>query len=294
MVLAAEGILGNANEDTQANAFLGDLDSSLPRFGRISGSLEQAPPLSAIVTPPEASLRRSAEIGVDFPTVGEGAVATTFRSGREILPTLFCQALTRTTRTPYSRSRIRLGNGAGLHFDDGLFVPLDPSGALDPTEAPAVPEINALDLVTVSFAEVLGQSEKNILGKSRLVVVGIRPAGTRVADVDRQASALALALAAPRIRVLPEPARWAVWLLAAAAAAWLVFRAKRRTILRTGSILLFLTFAASFVAFQSSLWWCPPSMPLALMLTGIVAAIFIGRPAKPAGDAQVQTGEKAS
>ncbi len=35
-------------------------------------------------------------------------------------------------------------------------------------------------------------------------------------------------------------------------------------------------------------------MPLALMLTGIVAAIFIGRPAKPAGDAQVQTGEKAS
>lgn len=285
VVLAAEGVLDERDDTADTKAFLGDLDSTLPRFPRVTGLPSLAPRLSAIITPPEAPLRRSAETGVTFSVTEDGdaiGVPAAFRSGNEILPTLFAQTLARQTRTPYSQSRLRLGPGAGLHLDGGLFVPLAADGTLAPNAGPEVPEINAMNLVTVAFADVLSAADKKALGSGKVVVAGVRPADQASAEVDRLADALALALAGPRIRVLPEPARWAVWTFSGALSFWLVFFAWRRTALRSGLILLFLTFAASYVAFQSSLWWCPPSMPLALIVTGILCAMIAGRrPVRP-------------
>jgi hypothetical protein len=280
VVLAAEASRSESTQDPPGSAFLGDLDAAIPRFPHITGPLQSAPLLSSVVVPPDLPLRRSGESGLFVPMDSEGSSAgpwAAFASGDELLPSLWTQALARATRTPYSRSRIRVGSGAGLHLDEGLYVPLETDGAVATGSESEVPEVNALDLITASIAGELAPEAERHLEEGELIVIGTRAGADTPSQVDRQAAALASALAAPRIHVLTATGQWTVWGLAAIAASWLVFGVPRKTVPRWGLIFIFLAFSAGFVAFQTSLWWCPPSMPLALLVAGTLCGIVAGR-----------------
>lgn len=285
VVLAAEAMTIDEGEEdhgkTTSSAFLGDLDSTLPRFKRISGP-NTAAALQAIVTPPDTPLRRSGEVGLIVPEAEDTASAVV-RSGSDWLPTLSVQALSRQTRTPYSRTRIRLGSGAGLYLDGGVYVPLTQDGKITSHSSIEVPEVNALNLLTEGFTELLTESEKARLGSGKLMVIGIRdPNPDTISHVDQQAAALAAALSAPRIQVVPTYGQWGIWAAVAGFSLWLGVFASRPKTLKVGIIVGFLAFASGFVAFQSSLWWCPPSVPLAILVVGtLFGRVFGRRPALP-------------
>lgn len=273
-VLGMEARLAGA---AGAPAFLGGLEDALPRFLKVRGELAAVPALGALVAAPDELLRRQADIGVAI-THGNDQTLLPYvlQEGENLRPTLFAQAMARVSATPYAAHRLVLGTGAGAYLASGGFVPLMESGefAVDPQVT--VPEVDALNLMTVELAEALTPLDKQKLGRGKVVVIGTDDdsAGS-LARVHAQA--LARALAMPRIQMLPPMAEWGVWALAGLAGCGLVLVTPKRKALLRGGLLIFLGLATCFVAFQSSLVWCPPTLPVALLLAATLFARIAGR-----------------
>lgn len=274
------GIEARLAPNADAPPFLGGLEEVLPRFhkDRVHGGMDAVPALGALVAAPDDLLRRQADVGVAIARSegDETWLPYALQEGGALRPSVLAQALVHVSGTPYATHRLLLGAGAGAYLANGAFVPLSPGGELLVDTQATVAEVDALNLMTVELADALTPQEKQLLGPGKVVVIGTDegPAG----GLARQhAQALTRLLAMPRIHLLPATAEWAVWAVAALAGCALVFFVPKKKALLRGALLTFLGLVICFVAFQSKLIWCPPTLPVALMLAATLFARMAGR-----------------
>lgn len=271
------GIEAQLATDPAAPAFLGGLDDALPRFEKTGGESKNVPVLGALIIAPDELLRRQAEIGVNLMRKNGDQTLLPYvvQEGGRLRPTVLAQALARASGTPYLTHRLLLGPGAGAYLANGGFVPLLPDGEMTIDTKQAVPEVDALHLMTPDLAGAVTDADRRNLGRGKVIVIGTDDdAGGGIARLHAQA--LARVLAMPRIQILPIHAQWIVWAFAAGAGFWLVFRVPRRKALVRGLGLIFAVLVICFLAFQSALIWCPLTLPAALLAASTLFARIAG------------------
>lgn len=274
-VLGVEAQLAASRE---APAFLGGLESSLPPFQKVQGDIGSVPPLGALIAAPDDLLRRQAEIGIAVPFDAKNTrkLAYVMQESGHLLPTVLAQTLARFTQTPYATQRLLLGLGAGAYLSNGAFVPLSAAGEFIINTKQPVHEVDALHLMTSELADALSPQDKANLSGDKVIVIGT--------DDDAQsglarlhAQALAQVLALPRLRLLPAWAQWIIWSAAGLTGLWLVLFVPRSKAILRGTLCIFAALVVCFLAFQSSLIWCPPTIPAALIAVSTVFARIAGR-----------------
>ncbi len=269
------GVEAQLAANREAPAFLGGLENSLPQFQKVQGDIGSVPPLGALIAAPDDLLRRQGEIGLTVPKDADKLPYALQESGH-LLPTVLAQALARFTQTPYATQRLLLGPGAGAYLSNGAFVPLSAAGEFIINTKQPVHEVDALHLMTSELADALSPQDKANLSGDKVIVIGT--------DDDAQsglarlhAQALAQVLALPRLRLLPHWAQWLLWGAAGLAGFWLVFFVPRTKSILRGMLCIFAALVTCFLAFQSSLIWCPPTIPAALIAVSTVFARIAGR-----------------
>jgi hypothetical protein len=269
------GVEAQLAANREAPAFLGGLENSLPQFQKVQGDIGSVPPLGALIAAPDDLLRRQGEIGLTVPK-DAGKLPYALQESGHLLPTVLAQALARFTQTPYATQRLLLGPGAGAYLSNGAFVPLSAAGEFIINTKQPVHEVDALHLMTSELADALSPQDKANLSGDKVIVIGT--------DDDAQsglarlhAQALAQVLALPRLRLLPHWAQWLLWGAAGLAGFWLVFFVPRTKSILRGMLCIFAALVTCFLAFQSSLIWCPPTIPAALIAVSTVFARIAGR-----------------
>jgi hypothetical protein len=58
---------------------------------------------------------------------------------------------------------------------------------------------------------------------------------------------------------------------------WIVMRTPREKAPMRGFLFIFLTIVAGFLAFQTTLLWFPPTMPVALLSASAIVGSLVGR-----------------
>lgn len=267
--------------DANAPAFLGGLDEELPRFQKVRGELNTVPVLGALIAAPDELIRRQGEIGVAIARVDGSRTLLPYvlREGDSLRSTLLSQALAHESKTPYATHRVLLGTGAGAYLADGSFVPLTQGGEFVVNPQTTVPEVDALNLMTVELAEALTPQDRQNLGKGKIIVIGTDDE-TSGGLARAHAQALAQIQTMPRLKLLPAGAQWGVWAAAALAGCALSLWGPKRKALVRGFLLTFAGLAVGFVAFQSGLIWCPPTIPVALLVTATLFARVAGQTRK--------------
>ncbi len=265
VVLAVGGSEGAASQPV-AEAFIKE---RLPVIARLQPAGDKPPWLAGITSPPEEALLRQGDAGI----VSSYAA---LRASAGAVPSFETQVIARATRTPYSNQRVSAGSGAGLNVGDELFVPLTAEGKFPPA-AVAVPEINALDLMTASITDDSGEIART-LGSHKVMVIGMDDARTR-----QSVGAVATALGLPRLRVLPEIAQLIASVIALSIVLWLL--TLRRGVAFRTLLLLFAMLVASYLAFQLAKTWCPPAVPASIVLAGGVLSRLWARREKQSGAA---------
>ena len=135
--------------------------------------------------------------------------------------------------------------------------------------------------MTSELADALSAQDKANLSGGKVIVIGTDD-GSPSGLPRLHAQALAQALALPRLRLLPAWAQWIIWGASGLAGFWLVLFVPRRKAILRGTLLIFAALVVCFLAFQSSLIWCPPTIPAALLAVSAVFARFAGRRISPA------------
>lgn len=272
------GVEAQLAPNADAPAFLGGLQDVLPRFEKVNGERTTVPSLGALIAAPDDLLRRQAEIGIAITRAEPDQTLLPYavQESGNLRPSLLAQAMTLASGTPYATHRLLLGVGAGAYLANGAFVPLTAGGEFKLDPQTTVPEVDALNLMTVEMAEALSPQDKQNLGGGKIIVIGTdqEPAGG-LARVHAQA--LAQIQAMPRLKLLPPMAQWAVWSAAALAACAFVFWTPKSKALVRGLLLIFASLVVCFVAFQSSLIWCPPTLPVSLLAAATLFARIAGR-----------------
>jgi hypothetical protein len=253
------GVEAQLASSADSPAFLGGLDDQLPRFEKFSREFEAVPALGALITAPDDLLRRQAEIGISFAHKDDDRTLLPYalQEGGRLRPTVLAQAISRVSSTPYATHRLLLGPGAGAHLANGGFVPLSPAGEFIVGTQQTIPEVDALNLMTVEMADALSAADKQHLSGGKIIVIGTDDdASGGLARVHAQA--LAQVLAMPRIHLLPS------------------YVPKKKALLR-GAAFIFAGLVICFLAFQSALIWCPPTLPAALLAASALFARVAGR-----------------
>jgi len=272
------GVEAQLATSADSPAFLGGLDDALPRFEKLSGEFEAVPVLGALITAPDDLLRRQAEIGITSARKDEGRTLLPYalQEGGRMRPTVLAQAVSRVSSTPYATHRLLLGPGAGVYLANGGFVPLNASGEFIVDAQQTVPEVDALNLMTVEMADALSAADKQHLTGGKIIVIGTDDDATGgLARVHAQA--LAQVLGMPRIHLLPSYIQWIIWAVAALAGFWLVLRVPKKKALLRGAAFIFAGLVICFLAFQSALIWCPPTLPAALLAASALFGRVAGR-----------------
>lgn len=272
------GVEAQLAPDPDSPAFLGGLEDALPPFEKVGGPIRSIPALGALITAPDEELRRLAEIGVAILRNEEDQPLLPYalREGDRLLPTALAQALARASGTPYATHRLVLGPGAGAYLANGTFVPLSQTGELAVDTRQVVPVVDALNLMTAELVGALTDEDKqHLTGPGKILVIGTDDGAAGNLSL-LHAQALARVLSTPRIQVLPAYAQWGVWAVAGAAGCWLVFRVPRRKAVLRGLAFIFVGLVVCFLAFQSALIWCPPTLPAALIALSALFARLAG------------------
>jgi hypothetical protein len=271
VVLGVECVTGEKAADLPS-------DLSFPNLARIDGDEALLPSAAQFIALPDPQIARQMELGMveSKPTsAGEKVMLPlAARASDRVVPSLVLQSLSRHSRTPYARQRLRLGAGAGAYLGQGLYVPLTSQGFLSVDKKRDIPAINALDLMTGDLAKALSPEDEARLGKGKIIVVGLDQSSD-LSVAKLQAVALSQSLSMPRLRELEKHEPYLVW-AAAAVLGVLLLRFRGSRALRWGVAFIFLAFAASFLLFQSSLIWCPPAIPAALIAASALFAMLFG------------------
>lgn len=268
-----------AEPGSKTPAFMGDLADRLPHFQRIDGPQESTQALSALVSAPDPVLRPSRELGLlAAHKIADGwSIPYALRADDKLYPGIIAQALARLHASPYALHRVRIGPGAGAYLAQGTFVPLAEDGSLHVSPDIKIPVVNALDLMTGTLVDALGEAEKTALKSSSIVVIGVEPSDQKSPALGQlHAQALAELLRLPRLHKLTETQQWATWGLCGLAAAWIVLRVPRSKALSRGLGLIFASLVLSFLAFQTQLLWCPPTLPVAILGIGLLLGLLFG------------------
>jgi len=269
------GVEAQLAASPEAPAFMGGLEDSLPRFQKAQGDIAAVPPLGALIAAPDDQLRRQAELGIASTRMADGITLLPYalQESGNLRSTVLAQALARISQTPYATHRLLLGPGAGAYLTNGAFVPLTTSGEFAVDAKQTIPEVDALNLMADGLAEALSAQDKlNLSGPDKVIVIGTDEGGL----VQSHAQALAQILAMPRLKLLPSYAQWLAWSAAVFAGFWLVFRVPKEKALFRGLLFIFSALVVCFLAFQSSLIWCPPTMPAALIAASALFARIAG------------------
>lgn len=278
MVPFPSAILGVESQlaaNREAPAFMGGLEDALPRFQKAQGDLAAVPPLGALIAAPDDLMRRQAELGISSSRNADGVsfLPYALMESGNLRPTVLAQALSRISKTPYATHRLLLGPGAGAYLANGIFVPLNPAGEFRVEAKTTVIEVDALNLMTDGLAEVLSPQDKANLSDGKMIVIG-----TDDGDLAKlHAQALTQVMAMPRLKMLSPIVQWILWSAAAWAGAWLVFFVPKPKALLRGLLFIFAFLVICFLAFQSQLIWCPPTIPAALIAASALFARIAGR-----------------
>lgn len=266
------GVEAQVAENFDGPAFTGGLDDVIPRFVKASGDLHLVPAFSALITAPDEQLRRHGELGLLI----EKRLPYVLRESDTFMPGVIAQALSRHTRTPYATHRLLLGPGAGAYHQNGLFVPLQNNGEVAFDSKIELHSINALDFLSGGLADALTAENKSRIKAAKIIVIGTddkaQPGAARA-----HAQALAGILSLPRLRVLDRFEQFILWSIAALAGLWIVLRTPRHKAPMRGFLFIFVTIVAGFLAFQTTLLWFPPTMPIALLSASAIIGSFFGR-----------------
>lgn len=281
---AVLGVLAGGDEQNAPgiSGAAGLFGDAFPRISQLDGDANLLRSVGALTAAPDAAIRSQMELGlVSMPAAprhGETTVSIplAMRHGDAVVPSLVLQALARYSRAPYAHQRLRLGRGAGAHLGRGIFVPLTANGEVAVATTVPVSSVNALDLMTGTLAQALSAADKDRLGRNKIVVIGIDNDKLEPTLDRLQAQALAQMLSLPRIQMTGRTNRWIVSGVAALAGLALL-RTRRSRALRGGLLLIFAGLVVSFVLFQSSLIWCPPTVPATLIAVSTVFAMIFGR-----------------
>lgn len=253
-----------------------------PSPSHVAGDVTAARQIGAWLVGPDAGLRGTAEAGftvLPYTEPGKSTVEVplVLRTGTTLVPSLALQAMTRHRRTPYAGQWLRLGAGAGLHLGEGWFLPLTDSGSFVVNSQLSVPSINALDLMTGGLADALSAQDKAILGRGKIVVVGIDNDRGAPSSARLQAQLLAQALALPSATSLDPRLQWAVWGVVGLLTVLILpgVRSRGRAIW-AGLGLIFAGLVTSYLVFQSHLLWCPSSAPALLVVGGMLFVLIVG------------------
>lgn len=271
------------SEPSDAPPFLGGLDRSLPDYPRIAGVCPaETPILNVLTTAPEPHLRAMGEIGLIAPAASPFPFVIRCPQSPTLdcwFPSLAAQAITRLSRTPYGGQRLRLGVGAGVHYRDGRFVPLLPGGGLMvASDSPHFRTLNALDLMTGSLVDPLTNEDRQALSQASVVMVGITR--SQRDHTLREARAIATVLAMPLVHTLSPAFQWTIWIISAFLALWIVTSRRGKSGWVLTAILIFAGVTVSYLAFESTLTWCPPTIPVAILAVGGSLSMLIGKPRK--------------
>jgi len=282
VVLGVEGMIAKDDKDLKdskdATLFL--FRDAVPHLTRIDGNAALLPALTGITAMPDESIRRQMELGITPATIepaGEtSALPFVVRCGDIVAPSLMLQALSRYTRTPYARQRLRIGPGAGAHLGGGIYIPLTDDGQLRVNSSAAITSVNALNFMSGTLADSLTPDDKATLGNSKIIVIGIDSNTPQPTPARLQAAALGGTLSMPRIHAIGLAVRWIICAIAAALGC-LLLRHRGGKALRTGFLLIFSALVVSFLTFQSNLTWFPPTVPAALLAASTFFAMLFGR-----------------
>jgi hypothetical protein len=266
------GVEAQLAENFTGPAFTGGLDEVIPRFVKASGDLHLVPAFSALITAPDEQLRRHGELGL----LVEKRLPYVLREDDTFIPGVLAQALARHTKTPYATHRLLLGPGAGAYLQSGLFVPLQNNGEALFDAKTDVHSINALDFLSGGLADALSDENKRRIKNAKIIVIGTDDK-TQPGTARAHAQVLASILSLPRLRVLDRMEQIILWSIAALAGLWIVLRTPRHKAPTRGFLFIFLAIVAGFLAFQTTLLWFPPTMPVALLSASAVIGSFIGR-----------------
>jgi CHASE2 domain-containing sensor protein len=137
--------------------------------------------------------------------------------------------------------------------------------------------------MTGKLAETLDADTLEAAKQARVVIVGMSRAQGE--ELHGLAKALATVLALPKVNQVPLTAQYGIWAVATITARGLVRQGRRRTLLKTVG-LVFIAFVLSYLVFESTMLWCPPTIPVALLIGGgVLASAFGKRSPTPAPDA---------
>lgn len=271
-----------AEGEAPAGAFWGDLESSLPRFSQVEGDATLAPALSSLITAPDAAVRASSEMGLLCAQSVKKDVwrlPYAVRDGSTLIPTALAQTLARHSHSAYlGGHRLRLGEGSGAYLQNETFIPLEPGGEHLVKSGDAVPVINALDLMTGGLADTVSASDKALLENTRILVLGTTGSAPQSPALPRlYAQALNRLLAMPRLGKLTEIQQWVIWALAALAALGLALRVPREKVFLAGLGIVCAGFVATYLLFQTTWLWFPPTLPGALLAVGMIFGRLFGK-----------------
>jgi CHASE2 domain-containing sensor protein len=260
--------------DANAEA-LNTLRERLPVITRVEGDVTSLPVIARADATPDASLMRQGDVGLTI----HGALPLVMRLGDALVPSLQLQALANAGGVAFGQLRINVGPGAGLHLGDEWFVPALTKGLWMKPETKVV-TVNALDVMTPELAEA-GDAWKKALGTGRVLVIGTDHDGGEPSMARTTAMVLANALALPRLRVLPELWQFTTWAVCGLLGMALLWWPKQKAITRA-ILLLVLALTASYLAFQSFQTWCPPAIPVTLIVaSGLFVRLFGRRQIEP-------------
>ncbi len=181
-------------------------------------------------------------------------------------------AVLRALKVPISSVRVFLGGGAGVMADAGFYLPLQESGTLSVAQNLKLNEQNALELMT---AQMLDDPESTLpqkMGKGRILVLGIDSETDHSAR--DQASALAHALALPRVQLLSGHALWIISAIAILLGLSLLTVASP---IRSSLLYLLFALVGCYLCFQLQGLWFPPVVPACLLLAAGMIARLLGK-----------------
>lgn len=266
------GVEAQMAEKFTGPAFTGGLEEVIPSFVKAAGDQHLVPAFSALVTAPDEKIRRHGELGLQV----ENRLPYVLRENDTLMPGVLAQALARHTKTPYATHRLLVGPGAGAYLQNGLFVPLQNNGEVAFDMKTDFYCINAIDLLSGGLADALSEEKKARIKNAKMIVIGTDDK-MQMGAARAHAQALATILSLPRLRVLDGFEQIILWNLAALAGLWIVLRTPRQKAPMRGFLFIFLTIVTGFLAFQATLLWFPPTMPVALLSASAIIGSIIGR-----------------
>lgn len=280
VVLGVDGEFGS--ELPASMPFMGGLENRFPTFERVTlaGEASGAASLNGLVRAPDERAGAGAELGLWVPEEGGVLpyVLQVKREGEEVawVPTLLAQTMSRVTRSPYVRQRLRLGAGAGAHLEGGVFVPLTAGGGVEVGEetVEGVRVVNALELMTGQLAETLDAETLAAVKAARVVVVGISSGDG--SGLRQLAGGMASVLALPVVKRVPLLWQYGIWGVAGVLALGIIRQGNKGAMMKALG-LVFAAFVASYLVFESEMIWCPPTIPAAVLLAGGLLGAVIGK-----------------